>query len=309
MPKELTHWWLADRSVSRLPAESPVRHLLEQQRAAWLIGAVLPDTLLHLIYGRHSSIAMRLADRFHDPVAGSSYAPLIAFIQTRSQGPEESFDGSLLPPGPRPLAPALTACLLGVASHMEADIVFHPFVYATAGDDMGRHYRVETDLDLWFLHQGALPPVRRLKSLLLDTAAAEAALEVAAGVFDPDGELSRAVLSDALRLHGLIQSWYGALPWQLTALLLAQLPVAGLRSRHELFYPVRWHQGTAIDWPDNWLDRATGKRREESPDQLAELATARIAGLLAEVDRQGLQAALQKQPGENLLSGLLSLAE
>lgn len=311
MPKELTHWWLADRSVCRLSAESPVRRLLEQQRSAWLIGAVLPDTLLHLIRGKHSSAALRLADRFHDSAAGSSYTPLITFLEKQGQGSgvkdQEKVPESGRAPCPLPLTPAVTACLLGVASHMEADIVIHPFVYAAAGDDMGRHYRVETDLDLWFLHRGAIPPVRRLKALLRDTAAVEAALEVAAGVFDPSRELSRAAFADALQLHGLIQSWYGSLPWQLAAMLLAQLPVAGLRSRHGLFYPVRWRRGTAVAWPESWLDRATGKRRDESPEQLAERATERIAALLAEVDRQGILAAMQKQPGENLLSGLLPL--
>jgi len=48
MPKEILHWWLASAAQQRLPLDRATRQLLEEQQAAYLVGAVLPDTLLHL---------------------------------------------------------------------------------------------------------------------------------------------------------------------------------------------------------------------------------------------------------------------
>ena len=80
MPKELTHWWLAAHAVQQLPADSLVRKLLHQEQQLYLTGAVLPDTLLHLVADRWSAAALASADRFHDP-PGSSYQPLIRFLE------------------------------------------------------------------------------------------------------------------------------------------------------------------------------------------------------------------------------------
>lgn len=314
MPKELTHWLLADRAASALHPESRIRQLLEENRDAWLIGAVLPDTLLHLFYGQQSKTAIRLAGRFHDPVAGSSYGPLIAHLKSQGQkelgqgsgtlwglkvkGQEKTFESNL--------DPAVTACLLGVAAHMEADIVFHPFVYSQSGNDMALHYSIETNLDLWFLYQGAKLPVLRLKQLLTDRAAAEAAVQVAVGVFDPDAQLGSETIKTSLKLHGSLQKMYGSLPWQLAVRMLSSLPFAGLKSCYNLFYPVVWRSGREFCWPVRWVDKTSGLERFESPEKLAEIAVERILKLLFEVEKGGLLEALEKQPGENLLTGMVS---
>ena len=297
MPKELTHWWLAAQAQRQLPADSPVCGLLKQEQAAYLTGTVLPDTLLHLIRGHWSTTALRLAHTFHEP-PGNSFAPLVWFVE--AQGQEA---GSQSFPCPLPLAPAVTACLLGVAAHMEADIVFHPYICALSGNDIGLHYRYETELDLWLLQGEKKPPVWRLKELLSDHVR-EAAATVAQGLFDPGQELSRSTVMQALQLHSSIQGLYGSPFWQLLARGLALLPLPALRSRQKLFYPFNWQQGRSLPWPDCWLDPATGQLRHESPEELATKAVNRITQLLFCIDQKGLLAAFQQQPGENLITGL-----
>jgi len=288
MPKELTHWWLAAEAVRQLPRTREVRHLLEQEQAAWLVGAVLPDTLLHLIKGPWSANALRLAQTFHEP-SENSFAPLARFTEKNTH-----------------LPPAMQACLLGVAAHMEADIVFHPYICALSGNDMGLHYLYETELDLWMLDNGRQPPVRRLRELLTDQVR-ESAVIVAQGVFDPQGELPRKTIGQALQLHSFIQGMYGSPGWQLLASCLTLLPVPGLRCRQKLFYPLGRQRRCSVSWPEHWQQPATGQQNTSTPTELAADAVNRIVRLLHAVDETGLLAAFRQHPGENLVTGLATL--
>lgn len=297
MPKELTHWWLAAEAVEQLPTDSPLRKLLHQEWQLYLTGAVLPDTLLHLIVGNSSTAALASADRFHDP-PGSSYEPLIRFLEgqgSRLKG--QTADES------SPLDPAVIACLLGVAAHIEADIVCHPFVYALAGNDMARHYAVEAELDLWLLAMGRKPPVLRLRDLV-DDRVRETAVTVLSGLFDPAGVLPKQALQQALSLHYLIQGMYGSPGWQLVAQCLALLPVPFLRSKYQLFYPFEWKRGRQGSWPDSWQHPVTGAASTKGPRELTDEAITRITGMLMQAETEGLGAAFALQAGENLLTGL-----
>ncbi len=286
MPKELTHWWLASEALRRLPLDRPVRQQLEEHHAAYLVGAVLPDSLLHLINGPDGVTARQLANEFHD-CRNHSYTPLLTFLA-----------------GTPDLPPAQQACLLGITAHIEADIAFHPFVYALAGDDIGRHYQVETDLDLWLLHRGQCPPVLELDELL-DDDTRKAADAVMAGVFDPQALLPAESRAEALHHHAQCQARYGSPLWQILARLLGILPGTPFHRWQHLFYPYfLWQQGRAICWPQRWIHPANAIERGDSPEGLAEEAITRITSLLRRVDDEGLAAALRKQNGENLLTGL-----
>lgn len=287
MPKELVHWWLAVTARTRLPLDRPTRHLLEEQQTAYLIGAVLPDTLLHLVRGPHRHTANQLSDAFHES-RNHSYAPLLAFVARTSD-----------------LSPSQQACLLGIATHIETDTVFHPFVYALAGNDLGQHYRVETRLDLWLLHHKRLSHLWELQQLLEDESARTAAVQVLAGVFDPLGQLPREALDEALRRHGRIQARYGSGGWQLLARLLGLLPGTPFHRWQHLFYPYRsWQRGRPVQWPSRWQHPTTGNERGDTPEGLLVETITRITTLLRNVDEVGLLTALRKQPGENLLTGL-----
>lgn len=284
MPKELTHWWLAAEAVQKLPLECTIRHLLEEHQACYLVGAVLPDTLLHLVRGRWSATALQLARDFHQP-PGNSFSPLISFAEKNT------------------LTPAATACLLGVASHIEADIVFHPYICALSGKDLGRHYQIETELDLYLLAEGIKPPVWRLDELLTEEVS-DQVVQVLRRTFDPEGRLPDGVLQHALRLHGKIQGMYGSPPWQLLAWMLGLLPNYWLRSYQKLFYPFDWRQGRSKEWPDSWRDQLTGQERRDTPAGLAVKACTRMTDLLRRVEHQGILHSFREQPGEDLITGL-----
>ena len=288
MPKELIHWKAAWEALRRLPADSGLRKSIEANRNCYLAGAVLPDTLLHFLGGPYQDIAFSLCDSFHSPKK-SSYLPLLNFLDSVETAS---------------ISPAVEAALLGISCHMEADILFHPFVYAISGMNMGIHYRTETELDLWLLGKGSSPPVFRLNELL-DPAAAMTLINVLGGVFDPDRKLPDAAITKSLENHALFQSMYSSPLWIITARTLGLIPGTPVKNWQWLFYPLRWKQGRDFEWPAEWRDPVSGKKRIETPDELLERVIERIGGILQETEQAGLKSAFAKQPGENLLTGLL----
>lgn len=291
MPKEIAHWILAQAAADELASNSRLAGIICNHRSTYLAGAVLPDTLLHLFRGPHARTALQLAHRFHDAY-GNSFEPLIR---------AEMNHAGALPDD-------LLAGLLGVISHMLADIVFHPFVYSLSGSgDIGQHYRVETAIDVHFLRQGTAAPASRLVDLI--TSGSRATLvNVAAMLFDPDGELPRQALENALSLHCRFQGMYDRTGWKIAALLLGRLCGSPFREQQHLFYPLG---GTGDGYAEylggitEWNHPVTGTRIRSSLNELARDARQRMVTVFRSIEEQGeLAAALKDHPGENLLTGL-----
>lgn len=291
MPKEITHWILAERVLDGLEENSRLLGIIRANYAAYLSGAVLPDTLLHLFRGSHSRMALQLANRFHD-ATGNSFAPLI-------QAEARHADG---------LPNNLLACLLGVISHMVTDSVFHPYVYARSGvNDIGLHYRLETAIDVYFLHLGISPPVRRFDELITPETR-QVLVDAAAMLFDPDGELPRAVLEQALALHCRFQSMYGRTWWKIAVTLLGSLVGSPFREQRHLFYPLDASGSDHLKLIDSireWRHPASGVMATTSLEDLAEETVQQTVAVFRHIDERGsLVAALDDPPGANLLTGL-----
>lgn len=290
MPKELTHWILADRACAGLSSDSRLGRIIGAHHSAYLGGSVLPDTLLHLFRGPHAATALALAQSFHD-TAGNSFVPLIQA--------ELRFPGSF--------PPALLACMLGVVTHIEADIIFHPFVYALAGTaDAGRHYQVETDIDLHFLCNGIQPATRRLADLISpDTQ--DIFVKTCAQLFDPEGTLPHTALEQALALHCRCQEKYDRTFWKLAVRLLAIVRGSPFREQRHLFYPLAPSSAACRieGCVPGWRHPVTGELQRSTVAELAHDAVERIIERFARIEAEGsLAAALQTIRGENLLTGL-----
>lgn len=295
MPKELTHWMLAERVLTLLPKGGLVQGTIAQHRKAYLGGAVLPDTLAHIFRGPFHPTARVLGHRFHD-AAGNSYAPLIAA--------ERQF--------PDGLPPALFSCFLGVLSHMEADIALHPFVYAaTGGAGIGEHYRLETGIDLHFLKRGELPTVRRLDRLLCPSSR-EVMVNAAGLLFDPAGELPRRALEHSLELHCRFQAMYDRTFWKLLVRVLGRVCGSPFREQRQLFYPLRGSRRDmgVVNKVGAWCHPESGMLQSASLDELAKLAVERTVALFLKIEGAGsIEAALGSAPGANLLTGLHGVAK
>jgi hypothetical protein len=289
MPKELTHWMLAERVLEQLPSGSRMRALIARYPKAYLGGAVLPDTLAHIFSGPYHPAARVLSQRFHN-ASGNSYQPLI--------GAEARF--------PDGLPPALFSCLLGVLSHMEADIALHPYVFAATGaSGIGEHYRLETAMDRFYCHSGHAPAQPRLDRLL-DDPTREVLVSAAGLLFDPEGELPRRALERSLALHCRFQSMYDRTFWKVAVRLLARLCGSPFQEQRHLFYPLGKdkHRG---EWggEKGWRHPETGELQNYSLDALASQAVERTVALFLRIEEAGtLAGALSCPPGANLLTGL-----
>jgi len=287
MPKELLHWTAAAEAAKRLPHESSLRLLLDAHRNSYLLGAVLPDTLLHLLWGPYRETAFKLSDNFHAPPC-NSYLPLYNFLRSRDNDP---------------LSQGTIATLLGVASHIESDITFHPFVYSQAGSKIAVHYRIETELDLWLLHAGITPPALLFTDLLTEESYNCAATVISA-IFDPADKLPLDAVRQSINNHGRFQGMYGKPLWIITARVLGLIPGTPAKGWQWLFYPFDWKKGKETEWPESWKDPSDNRIRNEGPEELFATSVERIARLLMAVEREGIISAIEKQPGENLLTGL-----
>jgi len=295
MPKELTHWMLAERVLASLPIGGRVQGSIARHRAAYLGGAVLPDTLAHIFRGPYHPTARLLSHRFHDP-AGNSYAPLIRAERHFPQGVPD----------------ALFSCFLGVICHMEADIALHPYVYAATGSAcMGGHYRMETGIDLHFERRGAVPAQRRLDRLLC-APAREVMLSAARHLFDPDEELPRQALEQSLALHCRFQGMYDKTIWKIAVRFLGKVCGSPFKEQQHLFYPLlRSAKGKiATVCNDPWRHPENGEMKSASIDELASEAVERTVAVFGRIEEAGsLAAALSGHPGANLLTGLHGVAK
>lgn len=288
MPKELTHWLLAERALNGLAPEGRLARTIREHHQTFLAGAVLPDTLPHVFKGPYAGLAPSLASRFHNP-AGNSYEPLL-----RAEG---QLSGEI--------GPQLFSCLLGVLCHMQADIVFHPFVYAAAGvTDIARHYMIETAIDCHVARNGGQLPARTMKELVSSTNMG-VLVQTCAILFDPDRTLPEQALAEAIRLHCRFQSLYSRASWHLLAKALALLGVARLKEQQHLFYPLPF--STPLDlsqYERGWRHPASGERIASTIAQLADKAVGRIIELFKRLENTERMAdVLRDPPGENLLSG------
>lgn len=289
MPKELTHWILAERALAGLKSDSRLRRIILDHHDCYLGGAVLPDTLLHLFRGPYAATARDLAARFHD-TPGNCFSPLISAEQRFPDG----------------LPPDVLACMLGVISHMLSDIVFHPFVYSQAGPDaMGLHYRIETEMDVYFLKAGAIAPANHVADLLTPSSR-PALTETCALVFDPDGRLPRQALEHALDLHCRFQRMYDSTFWKLLIRFVALLAGKPFSDQRHLFYPLS-KDGTSLFGNDTakWRHPVTGELNRTPLKELADAAVRRTTTLFERIETAGaLSEALSRDPGENLLTGI-----
>jgi hypothetical protein len=190
---------------------------------------------------------------------------------------------------------------------MEADVALHPFVYAATGEtDIGRHYKLETDIDVHFLRQGAAPAERRLDRLLC-AATREVMVNAAGMLFDPEGELPRRALEHSLALHCRFQAMYDRILWKLAVRVLAKVCGSPFREQRHLFYPLRGRGdgrvGTVKD--GKWCHPESGEVKSGTIEDLAGDAVERTVAVFRRIEEAGtLAAALGSQPGANLLTGL-----
>ncbi|MEW6218143.1 MAG: zinc dependent phospholipase C family protein [Thermodesulfobacteriota bacterium] len=144
MPREITHWLIAQAAANRL-ADTPLGEAAGRCPDLLVLGALAHDALLfpHCLPGGRSF--RFLAHRLHGLAGEDTYPVLRAAVAAAAVAGHDR--------------PGLLAFLAGLASHVAADAVFHPLVFYLTGDYHApdrrlralaaqRHHRLEGLLDL-----------------------------------------------------------------------------------------------------------------------------------------------------------------
>lgn len=154
MPKEFTHWTIAEKARQKLE-HSPLKDLLEKYRCAYNIGAVLPDLPYYSFLHHKYKLILPYGESVHRIRPFSPYCGL--------KGRYEN------------ITPAQKACLAGAFTHLCTDAFFHNFVFYYTGDVYSsagagaaniKHRHLETYLDLFYYNKIALFHDYSLKELV-----------------------------------------------------------------------------------------------------------------------------------------------
>lgn len=116
MPKEITHWIIADR-IHQQMEDCPLKTCLSENIYMYYIGAIALDTPYYLT-GSYHNFFQALASRLHGIKGENTYDPIYMLVK--------SYPDTI----PRPV----WAFLCGVITHIMIDSSFHPLVYYLTGD-------------------------------------------------------------------------------------------------------------------------------------------------------------------------------
>lgn len=309
MPKEYTHWWLANETLLRLKsagAEAAAGGLvseLERNRELFFLGAVGPDFLFYYLRGPAREAFWKAGRVLH----GKDGSDTLAVLSRRAAA---WMDGA--PPGE-------IAFLFGFACHVAADTVFHPLVLHYAGGGSRKseydHHVFESVLDLYigrFPKPGSGIP-RTLAELTRSMKIGrEAFLDVLGFTAFGGAAYDRAELRKCLGRYEFIQARFWKPVWKRVARLAGGL-FSGLRNFEPSFYQKRFSAMTkAFESPLAYRHPATGEERTVTVLSLRDEAMERALGyaaVFARISEPGIggrQASeiLAELRGPNLETGL-----
>jgi hypothetical protein len=144
MPKEITHWIVAQKAA-RLAPEPDIKRIIQANMSLYLAGSVIVDSPYYALVGGDKNIFARAGARLHGT---GEENPFTAVMRVPAIFKGTGGDQAL-------------AFTLGALTHIIADTLFHPMVYYLTGDyddpdafkrkkAVTLHRLLETWMDVWF---------------------------------------------------------------------------------------------------------------------------------------------------------------
>lgn len=144
MPKEITHWAIAQKAADCAP-EPGIRQVIKDNMSLYLAGSVLVDSPYYAFTGGDKNLFAKAGARLHRMERES---PFTAVLRIPAIAMRVDADRAM-------------AFTLGALTHVITDSVFHPMVYYLTGDyddpDAAKrkkavtfHRLLETWMDVWF---------------------------------------------------------------------------------------------------------------------------------------------------------------
>ncbi len=194
MPKEITHFALAEHVSRVLPKASKFFQPVQTFPFVFLIGAVCPDSPFYYLAGPQKKQVQGLAGPFHQP-GKEALVPVLKFLNHHR-------------------SPAALALAAGTVCHIMSDTTFHPLVYYYAGMNgihagaTARHRYFETAMDVHF--QYLFPGKTRLYPIIRQARISKPKLyQLMSSLFFPQCP-NISFLKHALQWHSTVHALFGA---------------------------------------------------------------------------------------------------
>ena len=338
MPKELTHWIIAER-IRSLVKQGPVKEAINRHPHFYYLGAVVYDCPFYASAKKDDRRFAQIADKLHGVDGGDTFEPFRSFF---------SFATPAAAPSAKPPPPEAVSFICGAFTHYSLDVTFHPMVNYFSGkyfaDDpqkravsQMRHRQFESLLDLYFYGKyvseaenridggfgrrpGLRPDIRlggyllnggRLSRTLLALAAERESLSEIVGAFYGN-TVDRTAVIPLLRRHGKLQKQFfnrllaAALLLSGTVLGGPIAVVAGTFYPPDLRTKVIRAPNEVLPFfaaPLSFNHPNTGEKLRGSAEDFAARAAGTAANLV-----NGYQTALENGKGEMYLSGKRGLS-
>lgn len=208
MPKEITHFALAEQVNRALPETSKFFQPVKKLPMLFLIGAVCPDSPFYYQLGPKKKQIQALASPLHLP-AKEALLPVLKFLNHHR-------------------TPAALALAAGIVSHTMSDTTFHPLVYYYAGmkglhtgaDARHRFFETAMDLHFQYLFHG---PTRLHKVIRQAKISKSELYQLLSSLFLPQCP-ETTFLKHALQWHATLQALFGASAIRKGTTIMAKTP-------------------------------------------------------------------------------------
>lgn len=241
MPKEYTHWLIAQKILEEPSGPSPAGPVMEAVHSfpyCFLLGSVTPDTPFYYLYGQNKETFKKIALQTHGEEKFDSFVSLKEILRRyRLEIP-----------------PPLLSLFAGTACHVITDALFHPLVRVLTGtveEEMHKgekpqrtrrriiekHYLVETCLDVYVRQNSFLPEGGRYRDILSGAKRENPDLtEHLSLYFFRESKGHQKEVSRAIHLHSRIQgSFHSPAPAMLITLISPFF--SSLQPFRRSFYP------------------------------------------------------------------------
>jgi hypothetical protein len=300
MPKHITHWILAEKAYLNIKGDSVLKKIIKSYKHLYLTGAVILDTPFFLLYGRDGKIMNCVAEKIHD-AAHNSYIIFKDVIDAHE----------------RVMPDAVFSLLLGIITHIQADAVFHPFVYYFSGKGIADkkeracHHTLEAYLDLYFKEGFEIHNKGLFSEVVKQIEMEENAFrEVLTTLFALERKSGMNMIKKAIKMNSFIQGLFDKNFPRILLQFLNFFPGMDLCDSISHFYPhPKPLPGIMFLHPFAYRHPVTGQKLKTSVDELAEQTVQQILEVFGVIEKNcsrkdSLAEVLRGLIGPNLYTGL-----
>jgi len=304
LPKEITHWTLAETAFRCMRDASPLKRIIESHKHLYLCGAVIFDSPFYVQWGKGAAGIRYRAERIHDT----------------AQNAFECFLPMLKNPGSLSMGSAVSL-LAGIATHIFSDAAFHPFVCHFSGNTdtpdkkmrrkaQTRHHTLETYLDLFFAARGIFSTnTTFLRIFNAVEIPRPAFMEVLSRIYGTGSSGDRVLAKKSVFMHAILQALFDQKTLKGMLHTLNLLPGINLDTILASFYPSRKPRSEALfSRPLFYRHPVTGEARYVPVQVLEREALASIQTVFSAIEPWALRKpagqGLEGLQGPNLYTGM-----